>query len=88
MTENQSRKHANTPDGYKAVYGQNQIVYKQFRNSRQSHKTPWLWIALMAALVIVVAVAIAHQYGFITLWEDGSFRLFNLTGCIPFQLCQ
>ena len=56
--------------------------------ARRSQPTPWLWIALIAALVIFAAVAIAHSYGFVTLWEDGSFRLFSLTGCLPGGICQ
>lgn len=89
MTEFDNRKHARTPRGYKAVYGQNGITYQPADYKPRKSAHPFNWFALVLAIVVIVVVglAIAHFAGFLTLWEDGSFRLFNLTGCLPGGIC-
>jgi hypothetical protein len=89
MTEFENRKHARQPKGYVAVYGQNGITYKQAAYTPRKQSQPFNWTALVLAVVVIVIIGlvIAHFAGFLTLWEDGSFRLFSLVGCLPGGMC-
>ena len=83
MTEHENRKHAAIPSGYKASYGQNGITYHQVRDSRRSHPFPWAVVIVGLLLVALFAAAVLN----VTIFEDGSFRLFTLTGCLPGGIC-
>jgi hypothetical protein len=43
------------------------------------------WAVLLFTIVMVVALVIYG--GEPILFEDGSFRIYDVSGCIPFQLC-
>ena len=89
MTEFDNRKHARQPRGYKAVYGQNGITYQPAAIPERKQSQPFNWTALVLAVVVIIVLALvlAHFAGFLTLWEDGSFRLFGLAGCLPGGIC-
>ena len=82
MTNHENRKHANVPTGFTARYGQNGIILRHTGKSHRSQAFPWA--VVIVGLLIVAAVAIALN---VTIFEDGSFVLFNLSGCLPGGIC-
>jgi len=78
MTDHENRKHANVPTGYIASYGQNGITYK--RNTQPTRSQAFPWAVVLVGVLIVAAVTIAAN---VTLFEDGSFILGPLSGCLP-----
>lgn len=49
------------------------------------HKDKLTWAVLLLTIVMVAALVIYAGEGI--LFEDGSFRIFDVSGCIPLQLC-
>jgi len=85
MSTYENRKNANVPAGYVATYGQNGITYKKTTPATsQTSGSCVNWLIAGAVVVLVIVVIFAG----LTIFEDGSFRLFNLvSGCLPGGLC-